>query len=117
MSGCQAKGTGCILISTLSIGKPICYVIYMKYPLRNQESKRPYRSPMRQRQAEETRQRILAVARTLLTTQGYVGMTMEAIAEAAEVSPKTVASVVGSKREILAELVNPDAFDAPFRNS
>ncbi len=70
---------------------------------------------MRQRQAEETRQRILAVARALLTTQGYVGMTMEAIAEAAEVSPKTVAAVVGSKREILAELVNPGAFDAPIQ--
>ncbi len=71
---------------------------------------------MRQRQAEETRQRILAVARELLTTQGYVGMTMEAIAAAAEVSPKTVAAVVGSKREILANLVNPDAFDAPIQD-
>ena len=70
---------------------------------------------MRQRQAEETRQRILAVARELLTTQGYVGMTMEAIAAAAGVSPKTVAAVVGSKREILAEIVNPDAFDAPIQ--
>ena len=56
----------------------MCYVIYMKSSSHNQESKRPYRSPMRQRQAEETRQRILAVARALLTTQGYVGMTMEA---------------------------------------
>jgi AcrR family transcriptional regulator len=87
----------------------------MEYPPQHQESKRPYRSPMRQRQAKETRQRILAVARELLTTVGYVGMTMEAIAEAAEVSPKTVAAVVGSKREILAELVNPDAFDAPIQ--
>ena len=87
----------------------------MKNSSQNQESKRPYRSPMRQRQAEETRQRILAEARAILTTQGYVGMTMEAIAEAAEVSPKTVAAVVGSKREILAELVQPDAFDAPIQ--
>ena len=87
----------------------------MKNSSQNQESKRPYRSPMRQRQAEETRQRILAVARALLTTQGYVGMTMEAIAEAAEVSPKTVAAVVGSKREILAAIVNPDAFEAPVQ--
>jgi len=87
----------------------------MKDQTQKQESKRPYRSPMRQRQAEETRQRILAVARALLTTQGYVGMTMEAIAEAAEVSPKTVAAVVGSKREILAAIVQPDAFDAPIQ--
>lgn len=88
----------------------------MKHLQQNQENKRSYHSPMRQRQAEETRQRIVAVARDLLTTQGYVGMTMEAIAEAAEVSPKTVAAVVGSKREILAELVNPDAFDAPIQD-
>ena len=87
----------------------------MNYSSHNQESKRPYRSPMRQRQAEETRQRILAVARELLTTQGYVGMTMEAIAAAAGVSPKTVAAVVGSKREILAAIVNPDAFEAPIQ--
>src|SRR5215471_2605621 len=87
----------------------------MKDQIQKQERKRPYSSPLRQRQAEETRQRILAVARALLTTQGYVGMTMEAIAEAAGVSPKTVAAVVGSKREILAELVKPDAFDAPIQ--
>ena len=87
----------------------------MKDQIQKQERKRPYSSPLRQRQAEETRQRILAVARALLTTQGYVGMTMEAIAEAAEVSPKTVAAVVGSKREILAAIVQPDAFDAPIQ--
>jgi AcrR family transcriptional regulator len=88
----------------------------MKNSSQNQESKRPYRSPLRQRQAEETRQRILAEARALLITQGYVGMTMEAIAEAAEVSPKTIAAVVGSKREILAAIVNPDAFDTPVQD-
>src|SRR5215471_9638242 len=88
----------------------------MKHSSQNQESKRPYRSPLRQRQAEETRQRILAEARALLITQGYVGMTMEAIAEAAEVSPKTIAAVVGSKREILAAIVNPDAFEAPVQD-
>src|SRR5262249_16418629 len=90
--------------------------ICMTDPTHHQESKRPYRSPMRQRQAKETRQRILAVARALLTTQGYVGMTMEAIAEAAGVSPKTVPPLVGSKRDILAQLVNPEAFDAPIQD-
>src|SRR6516225_3922522 len=87
----------------------------MEYISKSGEEKRLYHSPMRKRQALETRQRILAEARELLTTQGYVGMTMEAIAEAAEVSPKTVAAVVGSKREILAEIVNPDAFEAPVQ--
>ena len=73
-------------------------------------SKRPYHSRVRQRQAEETHQRILAAARELLTSRGYVNTTLEMIAEAAEVSPKTVSAVFGSKRGILAELVNPDAF-------
>lgn len=78
------------------------------------EGRRPYHSRVRQRQAKETRQRILAAARELLASKGYARMTVEAIAEAAEVSPKTVSAVVGSKTAILAqlvsELVNPDTF-------
>ncbi len=77
----------------------------------SEEEKRPYHSLRRQRQAEETRQRILAAARELLISRGYARMTLEAIAEAAKVSPKTVSAVIGSKTAILAELVNPDAFD------
>src|SRR2546425_11520574 len=74
------------------------------------EGKRPYHSRARQHQAEETRRRILAATRELFESRGYAGTTMEAIAEVAEVSPKTVAAVFGSKRGILAEVVNPDAF-------
>jgi len=76
------------------------------------EGKRPYHSLARQRQAEETRRRILAATRELFATRGYAGTTLEAIAEIAEVSPKTVSAVFGSKRAILAELINPDAFSA-----
>lgn len=74
------------------------------------EGKRPYRSRVRQRQAEETRRRILAATRELFASRGYAGTTLEAIAEIAEVSPKTVAAVFGSKRALLAEVINPDAF-------
>lgn len=74
------------------------------------EGKRPYHSQARQRQAEETRRRILAATRELFASKGYAGTTLEAIAEIAEVSPKTVSAVFGSKRAILAELINPDAF-------
>jgi AcrR family transcriptional regulator len=74
------------------------------------ERKRPYHSRARQRQAEETRQRILAATRELFATKGYAGTTLEAIAEIAEVSPKTVSAVFGSKRGILAELINPGTF-------
>ena len=76
------------------------------------EGKRPYHSRARQRQAEETRRRILAATRELFATRGYAGTTLEAIAEIAEISPKTVSAVFGSKRAILAELINPNAFSA-----
>jgi AcrR family transcriptional regulator len=74
------------------------------------EGKRPYRSRVRQRQAEETQQRILTAARSLFESQGYAVTTLEAIAELAEVSPKTIAAVFGSKRSLLAEVINPEAF-------
>ncbi|MGI9061521.1 MAG: TetR/AcrR family transcriptional regulator [Ktedonobacteraceae bacterium] len=83
----------------------------MKHTNKSEEEKRPYHSLKRQRQAVETHQRILVAARELLTSRGYARMTLEAIAEAAGVSPKTVSAVVGSKTAILAELVNPAAFD------
>jgi AcrR family transcriptional regulator len=82
----------------------------MENTLQSREGKRPYHSRARQRQAEETRRRILAATRELFESRGYAGTTLEAIAEVAEVSPKTVAAVFGSKRAILAEVVNPDAF-------
>jgi len=83
----------------------------MEHTNRSEEEKRPYHSLRRQRRAMETHQRILVAARELLTSKGYARMTLEAIAEAAGVSPKTVSAVVGSKTAILAELVNPTAFD------
>ena len=76
------------------------------------EGKRSYHSPIRLRQAEETRQLILSAARRLFASSGYACTTLEAIAEAAGVSPKTVSAVIGSKRAMLAELVNPDAFSS-----
>ncbi|HEU5437933.1 MAG TPA: helix-turn-helix domain-containing protein [Ktedonobacterales bacterium] len=78
-------------------------------------ARRAYRSPARQRQAEETRQRMLASARTLFATRGYAGTTVEAIAEAAGVSPKTVVAAFGSKRAMLAELVDPAAPGSHFQ--
>lgn len=87
----------------------------MKHAIRSEKEKRPYHSLIRQRQAEETRQRILVAARQLLASKGYARMTLEEIAQDAGVSPKTVSAVVGSKTEILVELVtelvNPDRFD------
>lgn len=83
----------------------------MDYSPGHSEAKRPYHSRVRQRQAEETRQHILVAARDLFERQGYAATTMEAIAEAAEVSSKTIAAVFGSKRVLLAEVINPEALN------
>jgi AcrR family transcriptional regulator len=82
----------------------------MEQTTESNEKKRSYHSRVRQRQAEETRRRILAAARELFESRGYAVTTLEAIAEIAEVSPKTIAAVFGSKRTLLAEVIKPDAF-------
>jgi AcrR family transcriptional regulator len=74
---------------------------------------RSYHSPARQRQAEATRRAIVVAARTLFARLGYAGATLEAIAEEAGVSAKTVVAAFGSKRGILAEVVNPAALGGP----
>lgn len=71
---------------------------------------RPYHSRLRQRQAEETRRSILEAAHELFESCGYAMTTLEAIAEKALVSPKTVTAVFGSKRALLAEVINPESF-------
>jgi len=43
----------------------------MEHTTESDEKKRPYHSRVRQRQAEETRQRILEAARSLFESQGY----------------------------------------------
>lgn len=74
---------------------------------RERPARRPYNSPARQRQAEQTRARILTAAREAFRSVGYAAATVEAIASAAQVSAKTVEAVFGSKRGILAAVVDP----------
>jgi AcrR family transcriptional regulator len=87
----------------------------MKHVSQSGEEKRPYHSQVRQRQAEETRRRILVAARELFESRGYAVTTLEAIAELAEVSPKTITAVFGSKLALLAEVINPEAFSPRVR--
>ncbi len=75
--------------------------------------RRPYHSPARRRQAEQTRAGILAAARDLFRSAGYAATTIDAIASSAQVSAKTVEAVFGSKRGILAALVDPLAAAGP----
>jgi AcrR family transcriptional regulator len=72
--------------------------------------KRTYESPARQRQAGETRSRIATAARLLLTRNGYAGMTIPAVAAAAGVAVPTVYAIFGSKKGIVAELLDQARF-------
>jgi AcrR family transcriptional regulator len=58
---------------------------------------------------------MLAAARALLSQRGYAGTTLEAIADEAGVSSKTVVAAFGSKVGILAEVLNPAGFGSPYQ--
>src|SRR6266568_7849399 len=76
--------------------------------------KRAYKSLVRRRQAGDTRGRIVEATRQLLQTKGYAGMTIEAIAQRAEVSAQSVYGIFKSKTGILAELLNQSTFGADY---
>jgi AcrR family transcriptional regulator len=63
-------------------------------------------SPLRREQAAGTRRRILAAARRLFATRGYVATTMSAVAKEAGVAVETVYASVGPKPVILATLAD-----------
>src|SRR5437660_11621184 len=78
---------------------------------------RPYKSLVRQRQAGDTRRRIVDAALRLLESEGYAGMTVEAIARRAEVSAQSVYGIFKSKTGILVELLDQAAFGADYEDS
>ncbi len=59
------------------------------------------KSTHRQRQAQATRDMIVAAAQVLFLEQGYICTTIDAIAERAGVATSTVYAIFGSKRGIL----------------
>ena len=79
--------------------------------------KRTYVSEVRQRQADETRIRIASAALKLLQRKGYAGMTMEAIAQAAEVAVPTVYAIFRSKTGILAEILDNSRFGESYQEA
>ena len=64
-------------------------------------AKRTYRSDLRDEQARETRRRIVAAGGDLFVERGYAATTVDAIAERAGVSRKTVFNSVGGKPALL----------------
>jgi AcrR family transcriptional regulator len=75
---------------------------------------RIYKSLVRERQAADTRQRIVEATRRLLAKEGYAGMTIEAIARRAEVSAQSVYAIFKSKTGILTELLDQSTFGPEY---
>jgi AcrR family transcriptional regulator len=80
-----------------------------------EKKKRAYSVNTRLRQAQDTRFRITAAAAELLVSVGYDAMTIDSIAERAEVSSQTVYAAFRSKAGILAELLDKSAFDSDYQ--
>jgi AcrR family transcriptional regulator len=68
--------------------------------------RRAYTSRLRAEQAAATRSRILAAARDLFVAQGYPATTLSQVAAAAGVATDTVLHVFGSKKGLLAAVLD-----------
>src|SRR6266536_2684965 len=79
--------------------------------------KRLYKSLVRQRQAGDTRLRIVEATRQLLQWEGYAGMTVEGIAQRAEVSAQSVYAIFKSKTGILIELLDQSTFGPDYEDA
>ena len=88
------------------------FIFIRAYSIENSVVKRKYRSPRRLKQAQQTRQAILAAARGLFVAQGYGVTTIESIARSAGVAVQTVYASFGSKRRMLIALLDRMAADA-----
>jgi AcrR family transcriptional regulator len=79
-----------------------------------ENKQRPYKSATRERQAAETRLRIVKAARRLLRTAGFDGMTIEVVAKRAQVSVPTVYTNFKSKTGILTALLDQSMFGSDY---
>lgn len=80
------------------------------------QKKRIYNSESRLEQAEQTRNRILVAARKLFENEGFECVTIEKLAQAAEVSSPTIYSLFKSKRGVLRALMD-EALPTPQREA
>jgi AcrR family transcriptional regulator len=69
---------------------------------------------VRKRQADDTRRRIVEATRQLLHREGYAGMTIEAIAQRAEVSAQSVYAIFKSKTGVLIALLDQSTFGPDY---
>jgi AcrR family transcriptional regulator len=80
----------------------------------SKKKQRTYRSVTRDRQAAETKRRIVAAAHRLLRHEGFSGMTINAIAKKANVSVPTVYAIFKSKTGILTALLDESMFGSDY---
>ena len=78
--------------------------------------KRTYKSLVRERQAGDTRRRIVEATRRLLQSEGYAGMTIQAIAQRAGVSAQSVYAIFKSKTGILIALLDESTFGPAYED-
>src|SRR6478736_6174244 len=69
-------------------------------------ARRRYSSGLRQQQARQTREQVLAAAAALFEESGWAGTTVAAIATRAGVAVETVYSGFGSKKQVLRAVVD-----------
>ena len=81
------------------------------------KKRRSYKSLVRKHQAGDTRRRIVEAARQLLQSEGYAGMTIEAIARRAGVSAQSVYAIFKSKTGILIDLLDQSTFGADYEEA
>lgn len=67
---------------------------------------RPYRSELREQQAERTRLLIAAAARTAFMAKGWAGTSIRSVAQKAGVSEATVYHAYGSKAGLASSLID-----------
>lgn len=67
-------------------------------------SPRRGRPPRSSQQADDTRQRVIAAARTLFVREGYAGVSMRKIAQLAGCSPAALYTLFPGKRQLLLQL-------------
>lgn len=83
--------------------------------------KRPYNSTARNTQASQTKARVLTSARNLFESEGFEYVTIEKIAQGANVSIPTIYSLFQSKLGVLRALMDdafpPDQFKALVEKS
>lgn len=85
------------------------------------KKKRTYRSTTRSLQASQTRKRILTAAKNLFKSIGFEGVTIDQIAQDADVSTPTIYSIFQSKlgvlRALMDEVLPKDTFDTLVEKS